>query len=116
MMRRLIVCGVIVCAASAGVPDARTLRVGVEAGVPDARTLRVGVEAGVPDARTLRVGVEAAVAAADWPMWGGTPSRNMVSDEKGMPTAWDIKTGKNVKWVAELGSQSYGNPTVAEGV
>ena len=33
-----------------------------------------------------------------------------------MPTTWDIKTGKNVKWVAELGSQSYGNPTVADGV
>ena len=54
--------------------------------------------------------------SADWPMWGGTPSRNMVSDMKGLPTAWDVKTGKNVKWVAELGSQSYGNPTVADGV
>src|SRR6187401_2173573 len=54
--------------------------------------------------------------SADWPMWGGTPSRNMVSDMKGLPTTWDIKTGKNVKWVAELGSQSYGNPTVADGV
>ena len=54
--------------------------------------------------------------AADWPMWGGTPSRNMVSAMKGLPTTWDVKTGKNVKWVAELGSQSYGNPTVAGGV
>ena len=53
---------------------------------------------------------------ADWPMWGGTPSRNMVSPLKGLPTTWDVKTGKNVKWVAELGSQSYGNPTLAEGV
>jgi outer membrane protein assembly factor BamB len=53
---------------------------------------------------------------ADWPMWGGTPSRNMVSTMTGLPTSWDVKTGKNVKWVAELGSQSYGNPTVAEGV
>ena len=25
-------------------------------------------------------------AAADWPQWGGTPGRNMVSDEKGSPT------------------------------
>jgi outer membrane protein assembly factor BamB len=54
--------------------------------------------------------------AADWPMWGGTPSRNMVSSMKGLPTQWDVKTGKNVKWVAELGSQSYGNPTVGGGV
>ncbi|HXG90454.1 MAG TPA: PQQ-binding-like beta-propeller repeat protein [Vicinamibacterales bacterium] len=54
--------------------------------------------------------------SADWPMWGGTPSRNMVSTMKGLPTTWDVKSGKNVKWVAELGSQSYGNPIVAGGV
>ncbi len=54
--------------------------------------------------------------SADWPMWGGTPSRNMVSTMTGLPTTWDVKTGKNVKWVAELGSQSYGNPVVAGGV
>ncbi len=61
--------------------------------------------------------VTASVAvSADWPMWGGTPSRNMVSPVTGLPTTWDIKTGKNVKWVAELGSQSYGNPTVGGGV
>src|SRR5215210_3842410 len=52
----------------------------------------------------------------DWPMWGGTPDRNMVSKAKGMPTSWDVKTKKNVKWVAELGSQTYGNITVAGGV
>ena len=51
----------------------------------------------------------------DWPMWGGTPDRNMVSSMKGIPTTWDVKTKKNVKWVAQLGSQSYGNPVVAGG-
>ncbi len=54
--------------------------------------------------------------SADWPMWGGTPSRNMVSAITGLPTTWDLKTGKNVRWVAELGSQSYGNPVVGGGV
>lgn len=49
----------------------------------------------------------------DWPMWGGTPGRNMVSPAKGLPLSWDIKTGKNVKWMAALGTQSYGNPVVA---
>jgi outer membrane protein assembly factor BamB len=53
---------------------------------------------------------------ADWPMWGGTPDRNMVSTMKGLPTTWDVKTKKNVKWVAELGSQAYGNPVVAGGI
>lgn len=52
----------------------------------------------------------------DWPMWGGSPDRNMVSFMKGLPTSWDIKTGRNVKWVASLGSQSYGNPVVSGGV
>ena len=28
----------------------------------------------------------------DWPMWGGTPDRNMVSSMKGIPTSWDIQT------------------------
>jgi outer membrane protein assembly factor BamB len=55
-------------------------------------------------------------AGGDWPMWGGTPDRNMVSNMKGIPTTWDVKTKKNVKWVADLGSQSYGNPVVAGGV
>ena len=58
----------------------------------------------------------AALSATDWPMWGGTPSRNMVSPMTGAPTEWDVKSGKNVKWVADLGSQSYGNPSVGSGV
>jgi outer membrane protein assembly factor BamB len=52
----------------------------------------------------------------NWPMWGGTADRNMVSNMKGLPTTWDVKTKKNIKWVAELGSQTYGNPVVAEGM
>ena len=51
----------------------------------------------------------------DWPMWGGTPDRNMVSKMKGLPVTWDINKKTNVKWVASLGSQSYGNPVVAGG-
>jgi outer membrane protein assembly factor BamB len=52
----------------------------------------------------------------DWPMWGGTPDRNMVSSMKGLPTEWDVKTKQNIKWVAELGSQSYGNAVVSGGM
>jgi outer membrane protein assembly factor BamB len=52
----------------------------------------------------------------EWPMWGGTADRNMVSSMKGVPTEWDVKTKKNIKWVADLGSQSYGNPVVAGGM
>jgi outer membrane protein assembly factor BamB len=48
-------------------------------------------------------------------MYGGTPARNMVADETHLPSRWDPATGLNVKWVANLGSQSYGGPVVAGG-
>ena len=51
----------------------------------------------------------------DWPMWGGTPDRNMVSKAK-VSTSWDVASKKNIKWMAALGSQTYGNPVVANGV
>jgi len=65
--------------------------------------------------------------AGDWPMWGHDASRNMVSDETGLTLDFapgevkgaaeevDPATTKNVRWVAKIGSQSYGNPTVSGG-
>ncbi len=55
------------------------------------------------------------IAGGDWPMWGRTLTRNMVSDATGLPAEWDTDTGLNVKWVAALGSTSYGNPVIADG-
>jgi outer membrane protein assembly factor BamB len=48
-------------------------------------------------------------------LFGSFPSRNMVSDEVGLPTKWDIKTGLNLKWSQPVGSQSYAGPVVADG-
>ena len=69
-----------------------------------------------------------ATRAADWPRWGGPdPGRNMYSPAKGLPDRFDpgkpksgteeidMKTTRNVKWVAKLGSQAYGNVVVAGG-
>ncbi len=54
--------------------------------------------------------------AASWPMWGGTPNRNMVNTtDKNIATTWDVASRTNIKWVAELGTTTYGNPTVANG-
>ncbi len=67
--------------------------------------------------------------AADWPMWGGSPTRNMVSSGKGLPLPGEISSGKflpkseaidpkstkHVRWVSKLGSQAYGTPVVAGG-
>ncbi len=67
------------------------------------------------------------LAQGDWPMWGRDETRNMVSGEKGLSESFDPgkfkgtseeidpATTKNVRWVAKLGSQSYGNPTVSGG-
>ena len=51
----------------------------------------------------------------DWPMWGGSPDRNMASAAKGLVAAWDLKSKANVRWEAALGTQTYGNPVVAGG-
>ncbi|GMV82872.1 MAG: hypothetical protein AMXMBFR7_40560 [Planctomycetota bacterium] len=68
-----------------------------------------------------------AAQAGDWPGWGRDGGRNMVSDEKNLPAVADpgklkpdseevdVATTKNVKWVAKLGSQTYGNPTISGG-
>ena len=48
-------------------------------------------------------------------MWGGSANRNMISSMKNLPITWEVKTGRNIKWRADLGSTSYGNPVVAGG-
>ena len=65
--------------------------------------------------------------ADDWPTWGGTKDRNMVSPVTGLPDEFhpgerlagsediDMSTTKNARWVIKLGSQSYGSATVAGG-
>ena len=55
----------------------------------------------------------------DWPMWGGTPSRNMVNHAAGIKIDFEPaakpEAGKKILWTAQLGSQTYGNPVVASG-
>ncbi len=57
----------------------------------------------------------AGLKKGDWPMWGGSTDRNMVSDEVGIPAKWNVKKRENIKWTAPLGSQTYGNPVIADG-
>jgi outer membrane protein assembly factor BamB len=54
-------------------------------------------------------------AAQDWPMWGGTPERNVTSAMRGLPDAWNAKDGTNIKWRAQIGTSANGNPVVADG-
>ncbi len=55
---------------------------------------------------------------APWPLYGGTPQRNMVNlVDKNVPTDWSVEEGKrkNVKWTADLGSKAFGGPVIAGG-
>jgi len=63
----------------------------------------------------------------DWPQWGGSPGKNMASDEKGLPESFvpgvkqarqrtiDLATAKNVRWGVKVCDAFYSTPTVAGG-
>jgi outer membrane protein assembly factor BamB len=70
----------------------------------------------------------AVLSAGDWPQWGGTASRSGLSDAKNLPSEWNVgefdsennggwidKDAKNIRWVAKLGSTTYGSPIVVDG-
>lgn len=52
---------------------------------------------------------------ADQAQWGQRYSRNMVSSETDLPSSFDLKTGRNVKWTIGLGSETWSTPVVAAG-
>src|SRR5687767_2063044 len=65
--------------------------------------------------------------AEDWPQWCRDNSRNMVAPARNLPDNFDPgklqsdgsdpdpASTKGIKWVSQLGSQSYGNTTIAGG-
>ncbi|MCA9129795.1 MAG: PQQ-binding-like beta-propeller repeat protein [Planctomycetales bacterium] len=55
------------------------------------------------------------VGKRDWPQWAGSSLRNNVTDQENVPIAWDVTTGENVLWSMPLGSETYGNPVIANG-
>ncbi len=65
------------------------------------------------------------VGHGDWPQWGGWTGRNNTPAGKNIPSdfapgKFDREQGKwigqkNIKWASHLGSQTYGNPVVANG-
>ncbi|MFH1918543.1 MAG: PQQ-binding-like beta-propeller repeat protein [Planctomycetota bacterium] len=69
----------------------------------------------------------ATASEGEWLQLGGSPSRNNTPEAENLPAEWEVgdfdhRTGewlrgsvKNIKWVARLGSESYGNPVIAGG-
>ncbi|MEZ6066857.1 MAG: PQQ-binding-like beta-propeller repeat protein [Planctomycetaceae bacterium] len=68
-----------------------------------------------PTAAALKLIEAMDVGPKDWPMWGGSNARNNTPEGTNIPTDWDVEAGENILWKAPLGSQTYGNPTVANG-
>jgi len=80
-----------------------------------------------PAAGPVDKSANAPIKPGDWAQWAGTSYRNNTPIGKGIPTEWEVgdfdrKTGdwvsddaQNIKWVARIGSQSYGNPVIADG-
>ena len=67
------------------------------------------------------------LTARDWPQWGGTDGKNMISEERGLPESFvpgekdaegsriKAETAKNVKWALKLCQAIYSTPSVAGG-
>ena len=53
--------------------------------------------------------------AVDQPQWGQRFTRNMISSEVNLADDFDPTTGKNIKWVASLGSETWATPVIASG-
>jgi len=75
-----------------------------------------------PDRMTLLPGFAARAAddksgsANGVVMFGGDASHNMVNlTVKNLPDDWSVRENTNIKWVAKLGTRSYGGPTVSGG-
>lgn len=68
-----------------------------------------------PTAAALKEIATLKVQPKDWPQWGGSTYRNNTPEGKNIPTQWDLESGENILWAAPLGSQTYGNPVVANG-
>ena len=63
----------------------------------------------------IMVALQSPTGSADWPMLGKDSTRNAVSPGKSPPIAWDVNSGRNIKWTATLGSMTHGTPVVAGG-
>ena len=91
--------------------------------VPLSDNLKASTE--TPETTSTTEAVES--TGQDWPVWSGNGDGNLFSPEKGIAASFDpgkfkkgteevdLSTTTNVKWVAKLGSQAYGNTTVSNG-
>ncbi|MCB1237445.1 MAG: PQQ-binding-like beta-propeller repeat protein [Verrucomicrobiae bacterium] len=89
----------------------------------ETKTSRADLPGARIDRRQPAAGTDVA-PPVDWPRWGGNRTNNMISGAKGIPldlTAGEkdgdgkVTGAERARWVALLGSQSYGTPTIHKG-
>ncbi|MBT3385768.1 MAG: PQQ-binding-like beta-propeller repeat protein [Prolixibacteraceae bacterium] len=51
----------------------------------------------------------------DSQQWGEKFTRNMISNETGLPDSFNPETGENIKWEVSIGSHGYASPVISEG-
>ena len=68
-----------------------------------------------PVSEAAKILAKMKVKPTDSPQMGISCYRNNVSAAENIPTNWDVASGKNIKWSAKLGSQTYSSPVVANG-
>ena len=49
--------------------------------------------------------------AQNWPSFRGPFARG-VADQQDLPTDWDVKTGRNIRWKADIPGQGHSSPVV----
>ncbi len=73
------------------------------------------------DKNTAPTAPPEAKRTGDWTQWCGATDRNMVWNEKGLPSEFEAVTAtkteglKNVKWVVPLSKRTLGSPVIAGG-
>jgi hypothetical protein len=89
--------------------------------------IALGVSRVQGDSKAGDVPAAKAEPNVNWSQWGGSSGRNNTPVGVNIPATWEVgefdyKTGawdsagaKNIKWVAKVGSQTYGNPVVHNG-
>jgi len=68
-----------------------------------------------PAAAVLLAALAPPLRGGDQPQWGERFTRNMVSEERGLPAAFDPGKNEHIRWQTMLGHETYGTPIVAAG-
>lgn len=91
------------------------------------RRLPLLIALAIPAVNHPSFGGEPSPPTKEWTQWAGSAVRNNTPVGRGIPSDWDVgefdfrtgewdpSTARNIKWVAKLGSQTYGNVTIAGG-